>query len=167
MAIHKKRIGLLEVQIVLAVGLCMLVAIWFPKFQVMTASISVLLCMQDNVKFSWRMGVNRLIITFIGGLAGICVVLLDNMIASQWVIIPLVMTGLLLTFYGCKLAEVPDMSVRIGGVNFILVALTFVGTQRISYAFYRFVSTLGGVVVVLAVATVFSLFAGKPQEQTQ
>lgn len=129
--------------------------------QKMTACITCLLCCQDNTQITRKAGINRLIITFIGGITGIVVVLLDNAVGNQWIMAVMVSLGIIVTLYFCKLAGVPYINARIGGVTFILVTCTLVSTARIWYSVFRFVSTFYGVLVVLLVTWLFQCFEKK------
>lgn len=60
--------------------------------QTMTSCIACLLCCQDNEKISFKSGVNRLIITVIGGGIGIVVVFLDDMIGNKWFLTVMIVT---------------------------------------------------------------------------
>ena len=148
--------GILDLQIVIASGLCLLAAKWIPEFQTMTACIATLLCIQDDVKTSGKAGLIRLIITALGGLAGILVILADNFFGNPLLFILLIMAGLLLTLCACKLAGIPAFNSRIGGVTFILVVLTKTGADRIYYALFRLLSTLYGVIAVIMVSVIFT-----------
>lgn len=150
----RSGIDRLDIHIVIAMGICLLSSHFIPFFQVMTACIAVLLCMQDSLKVSWKAGVTRMIITAIGGLVGIAVILADMRIGNDWIFLALFMLGALLTLLACKLAKVPYISARIGGVTFVLVVLTKTGADRILYAVIRLGCTFYGVAVVLAVAAV-------------
>jgi uncharacterized membrane protein YgaE (UPF0421/DUF939 family) len=152
-------ISLIDIKIVLAVGVCLLMATVIPEFQTMTACITVLLCVQDGGKESGKAGLIRLVITAIGGLAAVLVVLLDDAADMPWLFAVMIMAGLFLTLMGCKLARVPAFNARIGGVTFILVALTKTGNDRIGYALFRLLSTLYGVAVVILVTMVFVFLA--------
>lgn len=120
---------------------------------------ATLLCVQENVKPSLKAGIIRLIITAIGGFAGILVVLADDTAGSPLLFILLVMLGLVITLFGCRIAKVPAFNARIGGVTFILVVLTKQGQDRIPYAVFRLLSTFYGVFAVLLITTVFKIFA--------
>jgi uncharacterized membrane protein YgaE (UPF0421/DUF939 family) len=148
----------IDIEIALASGICLLSAQFIPELQAMTACISTLLCVQEGVKLSLKTGIIRLVVTAVGGLTGILVVLLDVHAANQWLFILLIMSGLVITLFGCKLTGTPAFNARIGGITFILVVLTKNGTDRIPYALFRLLSTLYGVVSVLIVAAVFSFF---------
>ena len=171
----KLGITALDMRIVISIGICYLTALLFDYFglkfsfgemrleiiQKMTPCITCLLCCQDNTMISRKTGVTRLIVTALGGIAAIVVVCLDNVIGNQWIGIVLIMLGTLVTLLLCKLAKVPYISTRIGGVTFILVACTLPGYARIWYAIFRLLSTFYGVLVVLLVTWIFQLAAPK------
>ncbi|MDR1218129.1 MAG: FUSC family protein [Treponema sp.] len=151
----------IDIKISLAMGGCLLIATAIPEFQIMTACIATLLCVQNGVKESGKSGLIRIIITAIGGLIAILVVLADNRIGNQWIFIVMIVLGVLVTLFGCKVARVPSFNARIGGVTFILVVLTKTGPDRISYALFRLLSTLYGVIVVVFVSMIFAAFSKK------
>lgn len=129
--------------------------------QKMTAAISCVLCCQEDCKVSWRAGVNRMIITLVGGLLAIGVVLLDGMIQNPYIFALLGFVGILLTLMLCKKTKVPYVTARIGVVTFILVACTLAGNARILYAIFRLISTAYGVLVTMIVTWIFGKFAKK------
>lgn len=162
-------VELIDVKIVIAVFICMLTASimnllgikWIygdmklEIIQRMTACISCLLVSQDNTEITCKAGKNRLIITAIGGVFGIIVSVLDSAIGNQWLMVCMVAAGVLLTLVACKLAKVPYINARIGGVTFILVACTLTANARVLYAIFRFISTFFAVVVVMLVTWLF------------
>ena len=95
---EKAAVTCLDVRIAAAVMICALTAVLLNYFELkfsygemkleviqkMTACISCLLCCQDNTKISKKAGINRLIITAIGGLVGIVVIVIDNAVGNQW-----------------------------------------------------------------------------------
>jgi uncharacterized membrane protein YgaE (UPF0421/DUF939 family) len=150
---------LLDIKMALATGICLLIGNIIPEFQAMTACITTLLCVQENVKPSLKAGIIRLVITAIGGFAGILVVLADDAAGSSLLFIFLVMLGLVITLFSCRLAKIPVFNARIGGVTFVLVVLTKQGQDRIPYAVFRLLSTFYGVFAVLLITAVFNIFA--------
>lgn len=174
---EKAVITALDVRIATAAGICCLTAALLNHFgmkfifgdmkleviQKMTACISCLLCCQDTVKISFKAGVNRLIITAIGGGLAIAAIFLDDLAGAEWLMVILAVVGVLLTLFLCKCAKVPYINARIGGVTFILVSCTLSGPARIWYGVFRLVSTFYGVFVVLIVTWIFEkiLFPGE------
>jgi hypothetical protein len=139
----KGEIGKLDVGMAVSVGICLVLAHFVPSFQPMTACIATHLCLQENVKVSWKAGRTRMVITAIGGTAGIAVVILDESLGNQWLFIAFSMVGIVLTLAGCKLARVPRFSGRTGAVTFVLVARPRFGfeqinhAERVTYAIFR------------------------------
>jgi uncharacterized membrane protein YccC len=164
------KVSWLDVRIAVAVMICSLTAAMLNHFgikftfgemkleviQKMTACIACLLCCQDNTKISLKAGINRLIITALGGIVGIAVILIDGALGNEWGLSVMVGAGVLLTLFLCKAAKVPYINARIGGVTFVLVSCTLSGNARICYAVFRLISTCYGVLVVMLVTWVFS-----------
>lgn len=179
--IEKASVTLLDVRIAVAITVCVLTAAVLDtlglKFayggmqlevvQKMTAGISCLLCCQGDTKISYKAGVNRLIITAIGGSVGIMVILLDNLIHNTWIMVLMIAPGILLTLFLCKAARVPYINARIGGVTFLLVACTLSQSARIWYAVFRFISTFYAVCVVLLVTWVFGMLQKWAENRTR
>ena len=165
----KASVTLLDVRIAVAILICCLTStildhlglrfqageMRLEVIQKMTACISCLLCCQDNVPISKKAGINRLIITAIGGLVGIAVICIDNVLGNPWIMVLMIALGILVTLFLCKAAKVPYINARIGGVTFILVTCTLSGTARIWYGIFRFVSTFYSVLIVLLVTWAF------------
>lgn len=172
MLTEKAEVTALDVRIAIAAGICCLTATVLNllnlKFTVgemrleiiqkMTACISCLLCCQDVTKASLKAGVNRLIITAVGGVVAIAVILIDNAASNEWLMVAMVAAGVLLTLFLCKAARVPYINARIGGVTFILVSCTLSGRARIWYAIFRLISTFYAVLVVLFVTWLWEKF---------
>ncbi len=177
--IEEPRITILDIRIAVAVLICFLVSTALSNagflftvgekhieiIQKMTACIACLLCCQDNLTISRKAGINRIIITFIGGLTGIGVILLDNLIGNDWIMAALMFIGIIVTLLLCKAARVPYINARIGGVTFVLVTCTLHAGERIYYGCFRFISTIFGVLVVMLVTWIFSFFQKKRVKQ--
>lgn len=162
----EKIVSILDVRIMLSVAICALSATLLSHFgltfsykgmnleilQKMTSCIACLLCVQDSPAASWKAGVNRLIITAIGGACGMVVALIDTAAGSVWLMALMVALGVFVTLILCKKAKVPYINARIGGVTFVLVACTLSAHARLWYALFRFVSTFYGVLIVMLVS---------------
>ncbi len=176
---EEKKLTKLDLRIAVAAAICVLTATILNELnlkfafgqmrleviQKMTAAIACLLCCQDNMMISRKAGVNRIIITFIGGLLAILLTLVDMAIGNVYISVILLFVGLLGTLYLCKCAKVPYINARIGGVTFILVYCTMAGNARIYYGIFRLVSTIYGVLVTLVVTWVFEKIFPKKLEK--
>lgn len=172
--IEKAGVTALDLQIATAVGICIFTSAVLNNFgikfnyggmqleviQKMTSAIACLLCCQGNAKTSFKSGVNRLVITAIGGGVGIGVVLADYFVQNQWCNAVFIIVGIVITLFLCKAAKVPFINARIGGVTFILVSCTLSSNTRIWYAVFRLISTIYGVLVVLLVSFLFQYIPG-------
>lgn len=170
--IKKASVTKLDVRIAVASGICALTSTILNHFglkftygemhleviQKMSACIACLLCCQDDTKISFKAGVDRLMITAIGGLVGIAVILLDNLIGNQWIMVLMIALGIIATLLVCKAVKVKYIDARIGGIAFVLISSTLTGSARIWYGIFRFLSTLYGVLVVLLVTWIFTKF---------
>lgn len=162
----EKIFSVIDVRIAIAVAICALTATLLNHFdlkfafgtmkleiiQKMTACITCLLCVQDSFPISKKAGVNRLIITAIGGACGLLVAWIDTLVGNEWLMVAMVALGVFVTLILCKAAKVPAINARIGGVTFVLVACTLSGYARMWYALFRLISTFYGVLVVLLVS---------------
>ncbi len=173
--IEKAGVTKLDLRIAVSVLICALTATLLTNFgivfdyggrkleilQKMTACISCLLLCQDNTQFSFKAGINRLVITAVGGVVGVVVTLIDVAVGSSLLMVLMIAFGVLLTLFLCKICRVPYINARIGGVTFVLVSCTLNEYGRIWYAIFRFGSTLYAALVVLLVTWVFTKLSKK------
>ena len=165
----KIEVNRIDIKIILAIGLCVLTSTILKQcgitvsyggrnleiIQAMTASISCLLCVQENGIASRKAGWTRIKVTVVAAVVAFFVVLLDTLIGNVLVSVLLIMAGVLLTMFLCKVSKVPYMNCRIGGVNFVLMACTLSENARLLYTGFRVVSTFYGVFMVLLVTYLF------------
>ena len=157
----KNVLNRLDYQIALAIALCLVLSYYMNWIQATTACITVLLVTQDKTAISLKVGLTRLLITVIGGCFGIAVVLADNMMLNKPLFVLMVIAGTLLTIGGCKMAKVPYISTRIGAVTFVLVTMIGDGEFRVKYAVFRVISTVIGVLAVMAVGKIAGILDRK------
>ncbi|MBE5915677.1 MAG: hypothetical protein E7273_02400 [Pseudobutyrivibrio ruminis] len=171
----KLEVNVLDIKIIIAVGLCILTStilnalgikfhygqMQLDIIQKATAAISCLLCVQDNVGASKGAGWMRIKVTAMAAIAALVVVSIDSLIGNQWLSVVLLMLGVLLTMFLCKLIKAPYMNCRIGAISYVLIAVTLSSQARIVYALFRVISTVYGVLVVIFVTWLFGLFTKK------
>lgn len=155
----------LDIRIMLSIGICYLTATilsyWNINFvfgemrleiiQKITACISCLLCCQNDTASTEKAGNNRIIITAIGGFVAMVVVMIDTVVNNICLMVILVMAGTIITLVLCKAVKVSYVNARIGVLTFVLVTCMLPGPARIWYAFFRLISTLYGVLVVMLI----------------
>lgn len=152
-----------EIVIAISVGVCLLLSA-IPKFQMVTAAITTLLVGQTSNGVEWQSGMKRIAGTALGGVVGVGVAAIEVFFHARALSLLLVFAGMLLTMVGCRVLRMPLYSDRVGGITFILVAMSVQGTERIPYAIFRLLSTLAGVLIWLTVAFVFSILFKKQRE---
>lgn len=166
---NKIKVTGLDISIGVTVMLCLLVyhvaGLLGLQIQALSACTGAVMCVQDSRKASWGAGLNRLLGVICGGVAGIVVVLLDNVIENEFVFYLLMGVGVVLNLLLCKLAKLPFVQARVSCMSLMLVTLVLPGGARISYALGRLVGTLVGAVVALLVSMVFAAIVAKKQEK--
>lgn len=147
-----------EVVIAISVGVCLLLS-FIPEFQMVTAAITTLLVGQTSKGIEWQVGMKRITATALGGVVGIGVAAIEVFFHSDALSLLLVVAGILVVMVGCRVLRMSEFSDRVGGITFILVAMSIQGTERIPYAIFRLLSTLAGILIWMAVAYVFSILS--------
>ena len=155
----------IDVSIGVTVMLCLLVChvagLLGLQLQALSACTGAVMCVQDSKKASWGAGLNRILGVICGGVAGIAVVLVDNVIQIDLVFYLLMGIGVVLNLLLCKLVKLPFVQARVSCMSLMLVTLVLQGGARINYAFGRLLGTLVGAVVALLVSMAFSAILQK------
>lgn len=155
----------IDVSIGVTVMLCLLVChvagLLGLQLQALSTCTGAVMCVQDSKKASWGAGLNRILGVICGGVAGIAVVLVDNVIQIDLVFYLLMGIGVVLNLLLCKLVKLPFVQARVSCMSLMLVTLVLQGSARINYAFGRLLGTLVGAVVALLVSMAFSAILQK------
>lgn len=157
---NKISIAGIDISIGVTVMLCLLVChvagLLGVQLQALSACTGAVMCVQDSRKASWGAGLNRILGVICGGVAGIAVVLADNLIQIELVFYLLMGVGVVLNLLLCKLVKLPFVQARVSCMSLMLVTLVLQGGARINYAFGRLIGTLVGAVVALLVSMAFA-----------
>ena len=157
---NKISIAGIDISIGVTVMLCLLVChvagLLGVQLQALSACTGAVMCVQDSRKASWGAGLNRILGVICGGVAGIAVVLADNLIQIELVFYLLMGVGVVLNLLLCKLVKLPFVQARVSCMSLMLVTLLLQGGARINYAFGRLIGTLVGAVVALLVSMAFA-----------
>lgn len=160
---EKQRINLSNVDVRIGLGtiLCLLIVHFCPTVQGLAACTAVIMCTQDNAKFSWKSELNRLLGVVIGGVCGTIVVLLNMVLTNDFVFILLCGLGVLLNLLTCQLAKMPNIVARVSCITFALVTLVLQGPARIQYALLRLLGTFVGATIALLLAWIWDKLSAK------
>lgn len=114
------------------------------------ACIAAIICMQSSVKQSVRQGVSRVIGTCIGGLVGLGILFLDDLIGQSVVTGLMMGGGVILTLWICNLIKRPA-ACSISCIVVCVVMLNHNGPDRYLYTLFRVLETTVGIVTAVAV----------------
>ena len=157
----------LDLRMISAVGICLLLLYVLQKvglsnfYNALVAAIATLFCTQYTKHESIQAGKTRFTVISIGGLLGLIVAALDNIINKQLAFFALILIGILMTLFICKLTKALYIHCKIGCVGFLVVSLALSGTMRIDYGISLIVSTIIGVIISLLVTMIWSFFRGE------
>ena len=129
--------------------------------QALAACTGAVMCVQDSKQASWGAGLNRIKGVLCGGLTGVAVVLIDNVINIDIVFYLLVGAGVVANLLLCKAVKLPFVQARVSCMSLMLVTLVLQNAARINYAVGRLVGTLVGAVVALLVSMAFGAITKK------
>ena len=140
-----------DIRIGIAVAISLLIC-QFAPIQALAACTSAIMCSQDGGKPSWKSLLTRLLGVVCGGIAGALVALLHGLLPNAFVFALLAGLGILLDMILCRATKMPYIAARVSAISFMLVALM----GGANYAVNRFLGTLCGGVIAVAVAAVWT-----------
>lgn len=163
----QNKIGLtgLEFRIGITIVICLLVCklceVLGFSIQALAACTGAVMCVQEGGKASFGACKNRVVGVICGGIVGVGVVLLDNLIGVDLVFYLLVGLGIMANFVLCKAAKLPLVQARVSCMTVLLVVLVLGGPARLNYAIGRFIGTLAGALVAWAVSAAWEKLSKK------
>ena len=157
-----KLLGLTEIAVGVSVTIvlfvCMLVGKAGFSLQTLAACTGAVMCTQESGKASWKACLTRLLGVITGGVVGIALVALDNVMQLPAVFYLLCGVGIVANILFCKLLKIPFIQAKVSCMTLLLVVLVLGGPARYSYALGRFIGTLCGALVAMGVSMLFALF---------
>lgn len=135
-----KKIGMRTIKTALAVSLTILISQRFNFKSPFFAGIAAIIAMQTSVSESFTMGKNRMYGTILGG----TVALLFSYFAPENVFS--IGIGVLIIIYACTLFGW-EKSVQLSTIVFLSIILNYEEGSRLSYALYRTLDTLIGLII--------------------
>lgn len=155
----------LELRIGIAIMVCLVMCGLAQKIgweiQKLAACTGAVMCVQVNALESAKAGWSRMLGVICGGVVGIAVVFIDNLLPVPAVFVLLCGVGVVINLLLCKTVKLPPIAGRVSCMSFLLVVLVLQGTMRIQYAIGRFIGTLCGAVIAVLVTYACGLIAQK------
>ncbi len=164
MRTQEKGAGISNIDVRIGIGLIvyLLIAQICPDYiQALAGCTAVIMCTQDNTKFSLKSGMTRLLGVLIGGVCGTMVVLLDEIISNGHVFSLLVGVFVIVNLLCCRLVKMPNIVARVSCITFVLDVLVADGVFRIKYALLRLLGTLIGAAVAMGLAWIYERLTEK------
>lgn len=150
---EQAKINNLDIRIALVVIITFLTYRFIPTVEHVPTSVAAIVCMQKDLTASWKSGMTRIMVTIVGGVVGVGVVLVDDLVQSKILFLLAAFFGVLLTLLCCKVVHIPE---RVGCVTFVLVVSILSGEARVQYAILRFLNTFYGVLIAVVITAIWS-----------
>jgi len=164
------RVTNVEVRIGICAALCKLLTMLIPSIQLLAALTGTLMCTQMNSKVTVKSTVNRLEGVLAGGVVAVLVLLCVDALPEgvrDYIFALLAGAGCVLTLFCCKLIKLPDIAGRVSCITFILTIVMGPMTSGPKYVIARFLGTLAGGLIAIAVAYVNDLIFKKEKQTSQ
>ncbi|WP_296646580.1 FUSC family protein [Romboutsia sp. 13368] len=138
-----QKIGMRTIKTGIAVAVCTLLARYLVH-NPMYAGVGCVVSVQDTVKGSFKLGFNRVLGTFIGGLVGFLCVLINpgNPIIAG--------LGIMASIYICTTLDIKS-GIVVSAVTFLLVHLGIIDSTPAHYAISRVIDTSVGVAIGIVI----------------
>lgn len=161
---NPKPLGLRNIKTAAAVFLCIILLNKSSIF----ATVASVICMQDTVENSVKMGKTRLIGTLIGGLLGILFLSFVQHFNLHYLTSVITAVGVMTSIYICNFVGRPPAS-SISSIVLISIMLAPAGNNAILYATNRTIETAIGIVIAILVNKYLdpSFFKKKNKEDSE
>lgn len=154
------RIELMDIQIGITILLCLVLCHVANQFgitiEALAVSTGAIMCVQDTTKSAYTTSLIRILGVVVGGLLGVTIVLLDNLINIPYVFYLMCALGVVANLLVCKLFRMVYVQARVSCLSLLLVVMVLEGVDRLEYATNRFIGSIVGAVIALLVSMAFS-----------
>ena len=151
-----QTIGARNLKTSLSVFICIIVFELLGRSSAFFACIAAMMCMQDTVENSYKMGKNRMLGTFLGAVVGLLLTAIFNVLSIQHFIV----YALLCILFNCK-----------GAINSACIVVFAImtnlkGVGSYDYAFNRILDTFIGVIIAIIINRLVYPYQKKTEEKT-
>ncbi len=153
------KIGLRNIKTALAVVLCLIILFpfWNHNTQLngywdligaTNAVIAAIICMQNSIESSWKIGLDRMIGTVIGGVWGCIIITLHHQIPYNAALVAMIGLSIIFLIWFCLLIGRPG-ACNLACIVFCVVVLTTPqdGAERYMMALFRMGETAMGIII--------------------
>lgn len=148
------KIGLRTIKSAISVFLCLAILPNEPFFACLTAVI----CLQDTVSNSVKMGINRGLGTMLGASIGLFFLIfcrfikfnIESVFLSKLIIYTIISLGVIVVIISCNILDKPG-AINIACIAFLGVTTTHAFARPVFYAVNRTFETLCGIVISIFV----------------
>lgn len=141
-----------EFRIALGVFIGILISNLFPTIQSLAVCTAIIMVTQTSDKVTFKSGLTRLLGVISGGMIGILIVLLNEMMTNNVLIFAIEGMGILVNFLSCRLLKLPMIAARVSCITLVLVVLVMPGLNRLEYAVDRGIGTIIGIAITLVLS---------------
>lgn len=159
------KLELMDIQIGITILLCLVLCHVANsigiRIEALAVSTGAIMCVQDSTKSAYTTSLIRILGVVLGGLFGVVIVLIDNVIGIPYVFYLLCAVGVVANLLLCKLFKMIYVQARVSCLSLLLVVMVLEGVDRLDYAMSRFIGSIAGAVIALVVSMVFSFVIRK------
>ncbi len=143
------KIGMRTIKTAVAVLVCMLAMMFFPVENAFYACIAAVICMQQTMEHTIRIGLDRMKGTIVGALLGIGALMLQQCITIDLTII-FAPFGVIFVLYLCNVMKMPA-SCSIGCVVYLSILLVQRDMPPYLFGIVRALETFVGILIAMLV----------------
>lgn len=167
----KKRCGfeMMDFEIGLTILLCLLLCHWANGIGIRVEALAVttgaVMCVQEGTKAAYSASFVKMLGVVCGGVVGVIIVLIDNVVGLPFVFYLMCSVGVVLNLLVCKFFKMIYVQARVSCISLLLVVMVLEGVDRFDYAISRFVGSLVGALIAFLVTVFFTRFVHKSADQ--
>ena len=150
----------MDIQIGVTIMLSLLLCHWLG-IEAMAVTTGALMCVQDSAKAAFTASLIRMAGIFWGGLLGVVIAVIDNVLGEPCIFCLLCGVGVVANLMLCKRLGMIYVQARVSALTLLLVVMVFEGADRLVYAVNRFAGSLLGALIALAVTFVFGRLSAR------
>lgn len=162
------KMDLMDIQIGVTIVFCLLLCHAAERLgfqdQALAVCTCAVMCVQDSTKAAYQVSLTRILGVICGGITGVGIVLIDNVIGISYVFYLLCGIGVVVNLVLCKLVKMIYVQARVSCMTLLLVVLALQGADRLHYALGRFIGSLVGALAALVVTMIFAAISKKSEK---